>query len=404
MPISPARRAAFHILLAVGRGTGHASDLLAALPATMDRRDLNLATELVLGCLRRQNQLDHLIGVFAGRPALKLDPEVAIALRLGVYQMRHLDRVPRHAVVDDSVALTKAARKLSAAGLVNAVLRKVHSGPVAWPGEAVAAALPDWLWTKWQNELGPAAALAAAEAGLAAPSTYLRVPPGREEEAYALGAEATLVPGCFRLPPGAPAPAAFRIQDIGSQTLVPLLGLAPGHRFLDVCAAPGNKTAQALETPNLALAVAADHSVKRLHALSGLAGVHRVALDATRPLPFSLPFDRILADAPCSGTGTLARNPEIRWRVQREDLMRHRDRQLAILRQSLAALAPGGLLVYSTCSLEREENETVVDEVLSSPLGSQFALEKTVRRMPGREPGDGFFAAVIKSKILPSVL
>lgn len=403
MPISPARRAAFDILLQVGRNTGHASDLLAALPAAkIDRRDLNLATELVMGCLRRQNQLDHLISVFAARPTLKLDAEVAVALRLGVYQMRYLDRVPRHAVVDDSVSLTKAARKLSASGLVNAVLRKVHVAAVEWPTAAVAAALPEWLWSKWRHDFGEAAAEAAAEASVTPPATYLRVPPGREEEAYALGAESTLVPGCFRLPPGA-EPGPFRIQDIGSQTLVPLLDLAPGHRFLDACAAPGNKTLQALETPGLALVVAADHSVKRLHALNGVDGVHPVALDATRPLPFSRPFDRILADAPCSGTGTLARNPEIRWRVQREDLMRHRDRQMAILRQTLTMLAPGGLLVYSTCSLEREENETVVEETLAES-GGQFALEKTVRRMPGRDPGDGFFAAVIKSKILPGVL
>lgn len=402
MPISPARRAAFDILLRVERGAGHASDLLAALPGTMDRRDLNLATELVLGCLRRQNQLDHLIGVFSGRAGLKLDPEVAAALRLGIYQMRHLDRVPRHAVVDDSVSLTKAARKQSASGLVNAVLRKVHGDAVEWPNAAVEAGLPEWLWSKWVRDFGEAEAKMAAGASLAAPSTYLRVPPGRAEEAYALGAESTLVPGCFRLPPGSAAPDSFRIQDIGSQTLVPLLGLEPGHRFLDLCAAPGNKTAQALETPNLAITVAADHSVKRLHSLDGFAGVERVALDATRPLPFSRAFDRVLADAPCSGTGTLARNPEIRWRVQREDLMRHRDRQMAILRNGLALLAPGGALVYSTCSLEREENETVVEETIAA-VGNQFAVEQMVRRMPGREAGDGFFAAVIKLKILPRV-
>ncbi len=394
MPISPARRAAFDILMKVERG-GFASDLLAALPATFDRRDLNLATELVLGCLRRQSQLDYLIRQFSGR-ATRFDPEVAIALRLGVYQMRHLDRVPRHAIVDDSVSLTRAAGKTSATGLVNAVLRKVDEHPAPYPSPALAAGLPDWLYAKWIGVYGPAITAALAAASIAAPDTYLRVPAGREDEARALGAEPTGLAGCFRLAPGRDAGASFRIQDIGSQSLIPLLGLEPGHTFLDLCAAPGNKTAQALES-GVRQTVATDHSVKRLHALAGL-GVPLVALDATRPLPFSRPFDRILVDAPCSGTGTLARNPEIRWRLQPQDLQRHYGRQVAILTNGLAALAPEGTLVYSTCSLEAEENQIVLDEALAQS-GPRFAVETTVCRLPGRDPGDGFFAGVIKSSV-----
>ena len=392
MPISPARRAAFDILTRVDTG-GFASDLLAALPSTLDRRDLNLATELVLGCLRRQSQLDHLIRQFSDR-AGRFDTPVLIALRLGVYQLRHLDRVPRHAVVDESVSLTRAAGKASATGLVNAVLRKVDTRPAVYPSPAVVAALPGWLYAKWCHIYGAAVTDAIAAAGLAAPDTYLRVPAGREDEARALGAEPTELAGCFRLAPGHDA-GPFRIQDIGSQSLVPLLALSPSHSFLDLCAAPGNKTAQALESG--VKAVAADHSVKRLHALGPL-GVPRVALDATRPLPFSRRFDRVLVDAPCSGTGTLARNPEIRWRLQPQDLTRHHARQVAILVNALAALAPGGLLVYSTCSLEPEENEAVLDEALAR-VGIEFALVNTVRRLPGRDPGDGFFAGVIKSSV-----
>ncbi len=398
MPISPARRAAFDILMKVERG-GFASDLLAALPDTFDRRDLNLATELVLGCLRRQSQLDHMIRLFSGR-STRFDVEVAIALRLGVYQMRHLDRVPRHAVVDDSVSLTRASGKTSATGLVNAVLRKVDTRPPAYPSPALAAGLPDWMYAQWIRAYGPAVTDGIAASGISAPDTYLRVPAGREEEARALGAEPTELAGCFRLAPGRDAGSAFRIQDIGSQSLIPLLGLEPAHSFLDLCAAPGNKTAQALES-GVRDVVAADHSVKRLHALSGL-GVPLVALDATWPLPLSRSFDRILVDAPCSGTGTLARNPEIRWRLQPQDLERHHGRQVAILVNALAALGPEGRLVYSTCSLEAEENETVVAEALTQ-AGPRFALENTVRRLPGRDPGDGFFAGVIKSSVLPSV-
>lgn len=393
MPVSPARRAAFDVLAKVDRG-GFASDLLAALPPSVDRRDANLATELVLGCLRRQNQLDYLIQLFSGRTG-KLDLEVRIALRLGIYQLRFLDRVPRHAAVNDSVALTRAAKKASASGFVNAVLRKVDDRAVVYPAPALASGLPDWLHARWVAG-GNSPAIAAA---LSIPETYLRVPAGREAEALALGAAPCDVAGCFRLPPGA-SPGPFRIQDIGSQTLVPLLALDGSHSFLDLCAAPGNKTAQALES-GVRRVVAADHSVKRLHALRPL-GVPLVALDATRPLPFSRGFDRILVDAPCSGTGTLARNPEIRWRLQPEDLARHHTRQAAILRNALAALAPEGRLVYSTCSLEPEENEAVVEEILNE-VGPRFALEQVVRRIPGRDAGDGFFAGVIKSSVTSTV-
>ena len=400
MPISPARRAAFDILMKVERHAGFASDLLAALPtATFDRRDLNLATELVLGCLRRQSQLDHLIRAISGRSG-RLDTEVLLALRLGVYQLRYLDRVPRHAVVDDSVSLTRAAGKASATGLVNAVLRKAGShGAEAFPSAAVEAGLPEWLHARWLQAYGAEATAALVAAGLRAPDTYIRVPAGRQEEAQALGAEPGELAGCFRLATGRD-PGPFRIQDIGSQSLVPLLELEPSHTFLDLCAAPGNKTAQALES-GVRRVVAADHSVKRLHSLAPL-GIPLVAVDATRPLPFSRPFDRILVDAPCSGTGTLARNPEIRWRLQPQDLQRHHGRQVAILVNALVSLAPGGRLVYSTCSLEREENEAVIEESLAQ-AGPQFAMETTVRRLPGRDPGDGFFAGVIKSSVPQSV-
>jgi 16S rRNA (cytosine967-C5)-methyltransferase len=179
------------------------------------------------------------------------------------------------------------------------------------------------------------------------------------------------------------------MQDIGSQSIVPLLRLQPGQSFLDVCAAPGNKTAQALEAS--VSAIACDVHYRRLLSLKPL-GVPLVVLDSSRELPFRARFERILLDAPCSGTGTLARNPEIKWRLEPSDPLRLQQIQRALLRQAYAALAPGGLLVYSTCSLEREENEEVVAVL---PPG---ALVRTLHRIPGRDPGDGFFAAVIKSE------
>ncbi len=184
---------------------------------------------------------------------------------------------------------------------------------------------------------------------------------------------------------GHDAAANFRFQDIGSQAVVPLLDLAPGQRFLDLCAAPGNKTAQALETP--LHAIACDLHVSRARLLSPL-GIPVVTLDATKPLPFASQFDRILVDAPCSGTGTLARNPEIKWRLTPADIEDLRNRQAAILRNALAQVAPGGRLVYSTCSLEREENQDVI-----ASCGA--TIIQTMQRIPGRDPGDGFFAAVL---------
>jgi 16S rRNA (cytosine967-C5)-methyltransferase len=169
---------------------------------------------------------------------------------------------------------------------------------------------------------------------------------------------------------------------------VPLLDLHAGQRFLDLCAAPGNKTAQALESA--VDVVACDLHHHRLAQLKPLTP-NLVVLDATCPLPFGRPFDRILLDAPCSGTGTLARNPEIKWRLSPADLGDLPRRQSALLAQARAALAPDGILVYSTCSLEPEENEAVTAAV---PAG---LISHTMRRLPGRDAGDGFYACVIKS-------
>jgi 16S rRNA (cytosine967-C5)-methyltransferase len=184
-------------------------------------------------------------------------------------------------------------------------------------------------------------------------------------------------------------PAGARIQDIGSQAIVPLLDLKPGMTFLDLCAAPGNKTAQALEAG--ASTVACDRYLHRLAQMKNL-GAPLVALDGTKDLPFRRRFERILVDAPCSGTGTLGRNPEIKWRLRPEDLADLHGRQVALLTHALAALAPGGRLVYATCSLEPEENEAVI-----CAAGRQSGDLPHFRRIPGRDPGDGFVATVLES-------
>ena len=354
--VSAAREISFRILAKVDAG-GYASDLLRRETSALDSRDAALAETLVLGCLRYQSQLDFLIDHFAGRPQPKLDLEVRIALRMGIYQLRYLDRVPAHAAVAESVELVKAARKRSATGFVNAVLRKVNRAPVVWPDRGTELSLPPWMLERWERHYGPGVARGIAEAALIEPVAYVNSVTGRR-------------------------------QDIGAQSIVPLLEIEPGMTVLDLCAAPGNKTAQAIAAG--ARVTACDRYLRRLAEVPSAAA--RVVLDAADSLPFSTRteagrFDRILIDAPCSGTGTLAGNPEIKWRLQPSDLSVFQARQRKMIERALPHLQRGGLLVYATCSLEPEENEAVVQDlpVLATHL-----------RIPGRDPGDGFFAAVVR--------
>ena len=369
-----ARRVALDCLLRVQAGA-FASELLIERTANLDSRDAGLAAEITLGVLRRRGQLDAVIEQYADRPVAKLDAEVAAALRIAIYQIRFLDRIPSYAAVNDSLNLLRAARKTSAVGFANAVLRKVIANGT---NPAENAAVPDWLFTKWHKDFGPETALGIARASLEVPLLYQHVPPDAQPPADAV---ATDVPGCWAVQTPDPK---FRVQDIGSQAIVPLMDLQPQHCVLDVCAAPGNKTAQIHETARYV--VACDLSFQRLQGTNGT----RVVADATEPLPFARTFDRILVDAPCSGTGTLRHNPEIKWRVQPGDFANFAVRQRAILTNALEVLKPDGLLVYSTCSLEPEENEQVVRAVCGTRILQEF------RRIPGREEGDGFYAAVIR--------
>ena len=346
--MSPAREITFRVLKRVHEG-GYATDLLRR--ESGDQRDLALAESIVLGCLRYQAQLDYLIEHYSGRKQPKLDDEVRIALRMGIFQLRYLDRIPAHAAVAESVELVKLAHKRSAAGFVNAVLRKVNREPVQWPDRATELSIPAWMLERWERQYGPEATQNIARAALEQPEAATNADTGRQ-------------------------------QDPGAQSIVPLLEIQSGMTVLDLCAAPGNKTAQILALG--ARVVACDRYLKRLQDVP--ADAQRVVLDAASALPFQMKFDRILVDAPCSGTGTLARNPEIKWRLRPADLSRFTRLQGEIVHQAREFLQPGGRLVYSTCSLEREENE---DLVAGLPVAS------THLRLPGRDPGDGFFAAVI---------
>lgn len=377
MRLSPSRQAAFGALMAVERGSWSAESV-AAKTSHMDERDAALAQEIVFGVLRRRGELDAALAGLARRPVDRMDTAVRIALEMGLYQLRFLDRVPAHAVVNDSVELARRAGKSSAGAFVNAVLRRAARENLV-TDECLST--PEWLRERWRAQYGAEQAAATARASLMRPLRYIRVPPGVEPPA---GAEATDVPGCFTLETG--EAGRFRFQDIGSQAVVPLLELRAGQAFLDVCAAPGNKTAQALESG--VRAIACDLHWSRAKTLLPL-GIHVAVANAELRLPFAREFDRILVDAPCSGTGTLARNPEIKWRLSQADIGDLQRRQIAILKNALELVAAGGLLVYSTCSLEREENEDVV-------AASGAKVERTMQRIPGRDAGDGFFAAVLR--------
>lgn len=345
--MSLAREITFRVLQKVAKG-GYATDLLRREHG--DPRNLALAESIVLGSLRYQSQLDYLIAHYSGKSS-KLDDEVRIALRMGIFQLRYLDRIPAHAAINASVDLVKQARKRSAAGFVNAVLRKVNRDPIPWPDLATELSIPPWMLSHWQSHYGTEAASQIARAALSEPGTTFNPETGRQ-------------------------------QDIGAQSIVPLLNVQPRMLALDLCAAPGNKTAQIIARG--ARVVACDRYINRLESVDARA--LRLVLDGGRPLPFPRIFDRILLDAPCSGTGTLARNPEIKWRLHEEDLPRFAELQRRMLANALAYLKPGGTLVYSTCSLEREENEEIVKD---------YPVAQTHHRLPGRDEGDGFFAAVL---------
>jgi len=447
MSVSPARAAAFDILLRVERESSYASDLLHS-PAheRLSTPDHALATELVMGVLRWRSRLDANIATASSQPLSKLDLEILIALRLALYQFLWLDRVPQRAALHESVELVKRARKRSAAPFANAVLRKLSVAPripdvaaaeISSP-EILARALahPLWLVERWASEYGLPATHQICQHNQSVPTTAIRIrAPEAETQLHHGGIALTpgrLLASARRVQSGdITKTQAFRtgrivIQDEASQLVAALLG--DGSHILDCCAAPGGKTlAIADRNPAAAITAVELHphrarllqTLLRAHSSQSAARIQIVTADAQH-LPVSQQFDRVLADVPCSGTGTLARNPEIKWRLTLADLSELPQRQLAILRSALVQTAPGGRVIYSTCSLEKEENENVVEQALSennsfrlldcrSELDRlQAADELTwpdpgsltrgpyLRTIPGIHPCDGFFAAILE--------
>ncbi|HET9480005.1 MAG TPA: 16S rRNA (cytosine(967)-C(5))-methyltransferase RsmB [Pyrinomonadaceae bacterium] len=418
--ISPARGDAFEILREVEAG-GFSSILLAA-----DRRELKpvdraLMHELVLGVLRWQLWLDKTIEHFAKRSIDNLDLPVRLALRLGLYQLRFLTRIPASAAVNESVNLVRSARVSSAAAFVNAVLRRSireadynPASRLSDPVEklAIETSHPVWLIERWSNSFGLEETEAFARANNMVPPVAFRLvntdftdildrlrTAGGSIEPSKVAEDAWRVSGASSVVRKLANEGRIYLQDEASQLVAQTVNLKPAEHVLDLCAAPGGKTTlMAKRAANSALIVAADRSARRLEtvtkssALHNLNSIKSVVLDAGNQLPFADSiFDRILVDAPCSGTGTLRRNPEIRWRISEDDIRVLAAQQKAFLHQAARVLKPGGQLVYSTCSVERDENEDVIAAFLESHR--DFQQINTIRTWPHREGTDGFFIA-----------
>jgi len=436
--VSPARIAAFDILLRVARENAYASELLhSARYSSLSPADRRLATEIVMGVLRWRSRLDDKISACSAQPLRKLDPEVLESLRIAAYQLLYLDRIPASAAINESVELVKRARKKSAAPFINAVLREVSKrdfqSEESLGNESASLAQqfahPAWLVARWIAQFGIEASASICSYNQQPPPTAIRL--------IASAAEQELRDAGVGISPGAllsyarlvkagdiTGSAAFKqhrvaIQDEGSQLVAALVG--QGSRILDCCCAPGGKTSILAERNPGSLIVAVElhaHRARLTRELVSQKNVRIITADA-RNLPIAMQFDRVLVDVPCSGTGTLARHPEIKWRLEAEDLADLRRRQLAILRSAMEHLAPGGRLVYSSCSLEREENSNVVEQAMVNsgdfilmdirqelrdlrvrgdlilPDVSSLADGPYLRTIPGIHSCDGFFAAIL---------
>jgi 16S rRNA (cytosine967-C5)-methyltransferase len=477
MKVSPARRAAFEILRRVEEEGAYSSALLAATDHELNPKDRALSHELVLGVLRNQLWLDRTIEHFAAREVEKLDLPVVLALRLGIYQLRFLTRIPESAAVNESVNLVKAARVKSAVPFANAVLRGITREPNYDPSSkavdeteklAIETSHPRWLIERWISQFGmdEAAALARANnepAVLAFRFTSKVFRDSSEKinrELRAGGAEvieSKIAPGAWRViqrkstgkdagdpqarPPqrgcragdpgsmpviqaGEPhagmgalqklaAGGLIYFQDEASQLVAHLVGAQDRDCVLDVCGAPGSKsTLIALLAPSATI-IAGDlyeHRARTIEEFAKQQGANNVRViihDATRELPFPpASFDRVLVDAPCSGTGTLRHNPEIRWRLNESDITQLAEKQKQILKHAAAVVRVAGRLVYSTCSMERDENEAVISDFLKE--NRTFARVKFdvaaglitedggARTWPHRDDVEGFFVAALR--------
>ncbi len=442
------REAACAVLLRLRKEGGYADRLMDRELAggQLSGPDRGLFAELVFGVLRRQGTLDHILSQLLTRPLAGLAPQVLICLRVGLYQLVYLDRIPESAAVNEAVAMAKKSSHRFG-GLVNAVLRNylrrrelmVFPDPVSAPAEYIAArhSHPLWLVRQWISQLGAAEAERLAEASSLQPSLTLRVNTLRISRDEFLR---RIVQSGIQASPGRYSPHAvvveggrrairdlpgfqeglFTVQDEASQLAGLLLEPRPGQLVLDACSAPGGKAthlAQQMDDRGELLAMDISKSklslVRETAERLGMTIIHTRVADLlnSATLPEGL-FDLILLDAPCSGLGVIRRNPEAKWRLTPADISRLAETQKKMLKSAIAMLKPGGRLLYSTCSTSRQENEDVVHDFLSRrddcvlenlnecfpSWRDLFSPEGMMRAWPHRHSMDGFFAARLYKK------
>lgn len=463
--VSPGRHVAVKALVAIDESGLLADDLfdLISAKAGLDLRDRAFMVELVRGVLRYRATLDWRLGLLSDRRIAKLPALVQTILRLGAYQVLYLDRVPASAAVNESVQMTKQmGRRLGRdwSGFVNAVLRAMlRASPPEWPdlaedpvqALAVRYSCPTWLVERWCRQWGPERAEALCRASLEVPPLTLRVNRLRTTRAKLLAdlsaaqveAEPTLISevgiqlgrtGAVTDLPGYAA-GHFYVEDEAGQLVPLLLNVQPGQRVLDACAAPGGKATNiAAIMEDRGEVIAVDRAASRLdrvmencrrlgvtivtpvvgdmrRVIVDEAASRRQALPPTLPEVQSRPFDRILLDAPCSGLGVLRRHPEAKWYKTPESIAHHRRAQLELLAATSRLLRPGGVLVYSTCSIEPEETESVIDDFCQShrefqrdsiapwlpPAGLPFLTPRgDLSTMANVNNMDAFFAARLR--------
>ena len=431
---APARECAYTVLRRVFEHGAYADRAFHAQARTLSGRDRALAMRLAYGAVQRRGTLDPLIERLADRSARRLDAAVLAALRLGLYELLYLGGAPARAVVADSVELAKRSGSRGH-GLVNAALRRgAREGP-AWLqglGEetparaAILHSHPEWLARAWWEELGADTARALMAHDNEPGEVALRVNTLRAQPAAVRGAlpvaahgdpalpEALVLDGPFDLQ-GSELWSAGAITAQSRGAMLPARVLAPraGERVLDLCAAPGGKTTQlAALMGDSGEIVAVERNAARARALErtlrrmGARSVRLEVADAGAPRPDGAAFDRVLVDPPCSGLGVLQSRADLRWRVSPQSVDELAALQARILRAGAGALRPGGVLVYSTCTISRTENERQIASLLDGrrdlsldDLGAElpgFRMGRNLLTLPHRDRTAGFFIARVR--------
>ncbi len=424
MKVSPARAAAFDVLLRIEREAAFSSVLLPIYEGKLTVKDKGLCHELTLGVLRRKLYLDAIIDQLSSNR--KLDAEVEIALQIGLFQLIFLDRVPPHSAINESVELVSRAKKTSAKSFVNALLRKFQREPVEpkYSDEteriSIFTSHPRWLVERWIRQFGIEEAAALCEANNRTPPLVFRFINNDEKNTeHILSSESVqkseFVPGGFRAAAMSKSLTDLAkgnriyFQDEGSQLVAQAVIAEGGKRILDVCAAPGGKTTM-IARDRETFVVAGDVRPSRVARLAENCAKHNasnvsiIQYDAEAALVFKdESFDVVFVDAPCTGTGTIRHNPEIRYSVAEKDFNELSGKQLHILKNASELTAPGGSLIYSTCSLETEENEAVCGKFLAENSDFEIAelnISERFRTSEGyartflhRDGMDGFFTA-----------